>query len=45
MKMIRNYNDFMYNQLLEGMKLKIVKGELILSKKLKDILSCTSRSI
>ena len=38
MKLIRNYNDFMYNQLLEGMKLKISKGELILSKKLKDIL-------
>lgn len=38
MKLIRNYNDFMYNQLLEGMKLKISKGELILSKKLKEIL-------
>lgn len=38
MRILRNYNDFMYNQLLEGMKLKIKTGELILSKKLKDIL-------
>jgi len=38
MKVMRNFSDFMYDQLLEGLKLKIKKGELILSKRLKDIL-------
>ena len=45
MKLVKNYNDFMYQQLLEGMKLKISKGELILSKKLKEILGKMNHQI
>lgn len=39
MKVMKKFSDFMYDQLLESMRLKIKSGELILSKRLKDILS------
>lgn len=45
MKKVSNYNEFINNQILEKMDLRVPKLELILSKKLREILSKMNHKI